>query len=84
MKSDLILTPHLRSWAIAAFLPGLVGGSLFAASLFFLNVQLPFSAAVVGRSLAFFGLIGGLISLLLQLPLSLLGLSIPGDFSPGH
>ena len=70
MKSDRILTPHLSSWAIAGFLPGLIGGAFFAASLFFLNVQLPFSAVVVGRSVAIFGLIGGLLSLLLHLPLS--------------
>ena len=63
-------TRSLWSWGLSGIGPGVLAGTLFACLLFFLNPGLPFTIGPVIRALAFFGLIGGVASVLLHLPLS--------------
>jgi len=55
----------------ASLLPGLLLGSLLAQLLFFLNPRLPFGPGPLARGMAFYGLTGILVSLVLILPFTL-------------
>lgn len=53
---------------LAAALPGVLGGTHLAGLLFFLNPQLPFTAATVLRAVALYATLLGLLSVLVHLP----------------
>ncbi|RMH17723.1 MAG: hypothetical protein D6696_14810 [Acidobacteria bacterium] len=52
----------------AGFLPGALAGTQIAGLLFFLNPHLPFSPAPVARAVLLYGVLLGLVSLVLHLP----------------
>ncbi len=51
---------------VAAFTPGFLSGAHLAGLVFFVNPELPFSAANLGRGIAFYGGLGGVATVLLQ------------------